>query len=187
MYDLALVRTRNNPAPGVKKNSDSGAYSGRRMPPFGIMNIAAYARQQGNKVKMFDLFRPEFDDLSIEAVADQIIAERPRMVGISSMTSQSVDAMALGDLLKERSDITVVHGGVHPATTPHDHAQGAVHRSQRGNPSQGMGQPGRLETVHALRPALRRRGNQGAQREADACAILRDPRRGHHRPVERTA
>ena len=120
MVDLVVVRTRNNPVPGVKKNSDSGAYSGRRMPPYGIMNIAAYARMQGQSVRMFDLFRPEFDNMSIEDVADQIAALNPRMVGISSMTSQSVNAMALGDFLMDKSDTKVVHGGVHPATLPHD-------------------------------------------------------------------
>ena len=120
MIDLVLVRTRNNPAIGVKKNSDSGKYSGRRMPPYGIMSIAAYCRARGHKVKMYDLFKPEFDDVSIDAVRDQIVADNPRMVGISCMTSQSVEAMALGDAIMEKSDITVVHGGVHPATLPHD-------------------------------------------------------------------
>jgi anaerobic magnesium-protoporphyrin IX monomethyl ester cyclase len=118
--DLVLVRTRNNPAPGVKKNSDSGEYSGRRMAPFGIMNIAAYCREQGHAVRLFDLYRPEFDHVPLTQIADQIAALKPRMVGISAMTSQSVDAMALGDMLMERSDTKVVHGGVHSATMPHD-------------------------------------------------------------------
>lgn len=120
MFDLVLVRTRNHPRPGVKKNSDSGEYSGRRMAPFGIMNIASYCRQQGHSVKIFDLYRPEFDGVSLEGVADQIAAVNPRMVGISSMTSQALDAMALGDLLMQRSDAKIVHGGVHPATLPQD-------------------------------------------------------------------
>ena len=119
MLDLVLVRTRNNPADGVKKNSDSGEYSGRRMAPFGIMNIAAYCRQQGHSVKLFDLYRPEFDGVPLAGIADQIAALTPRMVGISAMTSQSVDAMALGDLLMQKCDAKVVHGGVHPATLPH--------------------------------------------------------------------
>lgn len=120
MIDLVLVRTRNHPAPGVKKNSDSGEYSGRRMAPFGIMNLAAYCRQQGHAVKIFDLYRPEFDNVSIDAIAGQIAALEPRMVGISAMTSQSGDAMALGDVLMRTSDATVVHGGVHAATLPHE-------------------------------------------------------------------
>lgn len=120
MVDLVLVRTRNNPNPGVKKNSDSGAYSGRRMPPFGIMNIAAYCRMQGKTVKIYDLFHPNFDDVTIPEVADQIMADGPKMVGISAMTSQSVEAMALGDVLMAKSEIKVVHGGVHAATLPGD-------------------------------------------------------------------
>jgi len=118
--DLVLVRTRNSPVPGVKKNSDSGSYSGRRMAPFGIMNIASYCRQQGHSVQLFDLYRPEFDDVPLDAIADQIAALKPTIVGISAMTSQSVDAMALGDLLMRKSDAKVVHGGVHPATLPHE-------------------------------------------------------------------
>ena len=120
MVDLVLVRTRNNPNPGVKKNSDSGAYSGRRMPPFGIMNIAAYARMQGYTAKIIDLFHPDYDDVSIPEVAQQIIDLQPKMCGISAMTSQSVEAMALGDVLMARSEIKVVHGGVHAATLPGD-------------------------------------------------------------------
>ena len=59
MVDLILVRTRNNPAWGVKKNSVSGSFSGRKLPPFGIMNIANYVRQKGYSVKLFDLFRKD--------------------------------------------------------------------------------------------------------------------------------
>jgi anaerobic magnesium-protoporphyrin IX monomethyl ester cyclase len=118
MVDLVLVRTRNNPAPGVKKNSDSGEYSGRRMAPFGIMNIAAYCRQQGRSVRMFDLYRPEFDGVALSDIAGQIAALKPRMVGISAMTSQWIDAAKLGDLLMERCDAKIVHGGVHAATMP---------------------------------------------------------------------
>src|SRR5262245_48272949 len=120
MLDLVLVRTRNHPVPGVKKNSDSGLYSGRRMAPFGIMNIAAYCRQQGHSVRIFDLYRPEYIDVRLEEIADQIAALKPRVVGISAMTSQSVDAMALADLLLQKSDAKIVHGGVHPATLPHE-------------------------------------------------------------------
>jgi len=118
MVDLVLVRTRNNPAPGVKKNSDSGAYSGRRMPPYGIMYIAGYCRSKGHSVKLYDLFAPEFDDLDDDEIAAQIMADEPSAVGISCMTNQSVQAMDLGDILMEKSDTVVIHGGVHPATLP---------------------------------------------------------------------
>ncbi len=116
--DLVLVRTRNNPTRGVKKNSDSGAYSGRRMPPYGIMYIAGYARQHGHTAKIYDLFKPEFDDVSAEQVAAQIVRHNPKVVGFSSMTSQSVEAMKVADAVMRISDAKVVHGGVHPATLP---------------------------------------------------------------------
>jgi radical SAM superfamily enzyme YgiQ (UPF0313 family) len=114
------VRTRNNPARGVKKNSDSGSYSGRRNPPYGILSIANYCRQKGHAVKLFDLFKPSFDGLSPVAIADQILSHHSRIVGISSMTSQSLEAMALGDALMRKSGVTVVHGGVHPAALPEE-------------------------------------------------------------------
>ena len=120
MIDLILVRTRNNPAPGVKKNSDSGSYSGLRMPPYGIMYIANYVRARGYSVKLFDLFKRDFSSLSPDAIADIILSHKPRIVGISAMTSQSVDAIALGDALMQKSDVFVVHGGVHFTSLPEE-------------------------------------------------------------------
>lgn len=120
MIDLILVRTRNNPARRIKKNSDSGSLSGRRMPPWGILSIAGYCRQRGHSVKIFDLFRPAFDGLSLAAIRDQILSHNPRVVGISSMTSQCLEAMALGDALMQKSDAIVIHGGVHPAALPEE-------------------------------------------------------------------
>jgi radical SAM superfamily enzyme YgiQ (UPF0313 family) len=120
MVDLILVRTRNNPIPGVKKNSDSGAFSGRRMPPYGILYIANFVRQKGYSVRLFDLFKKEYTDLTPDAVADLILSHNPRFVGISSMTSQSIDAMAVGDALRRKSDVFVVQGGVHPSSLPEE-------------------------------------------------------------------
>lgn len=118
--DLIMVRTRNNASFNVKKNSDSGKYSGRRFPPYGAMYIAQWSRQQGHNAEIMDLFGAEYETVPVETVADRIIEKNPRFVGISSMTSQAQEAMRLGDLLMERSDIKVVHGGVHPATLPGD-------------------------------------------------------------------
>ncbi len=115
--DLIMVRTRNN-ASIRQKNSDSGKYSGRRFPPYGAMYIKQYALQQGHNVKIVDLFRAEYEHMPIEVIADKLIGMNPRFIGISSMTSQAQEAMRLGDLLMDRSDIKVVHGGVHPATLP---------------------------------------------------------------------
>ncbi|GAX60434.1 Fe-S oxidoreductase [Candidatus Scalindua japonica] len=120
MVDLILVRSRNNPNPGVKKNSDSGSYSGRRMPPYGIMYISSFVRQSGYTVKLFDLFKKNYAHLSIDDIADQILTHDPGIVGISSMTSQSLDAMALGDALMRKSNVSVVHGGVHPTSLPEE-------------------------------------------------------------------
>ena len=120
MLDLILVRTRNNPAERVKKNSDSGTFSGRRMPPWGIMSIATYCRQRGCSVELMDLFKPTFDGISVDTVTDMIISRNPRVVGISSMTNQWSEAMLLGDRLMQKSEITIVHGGVHPAALPEE-------------------------------------------------------------------
>lgn len=113
-----MVRAVNNPAPGVKKNSDSGSYSGRRNPPYGILYIANYVRMKGYSVKLIDLFRERYTSLSPDAIADHILSHNPRIVGISSMTSQSISAMELGDALMRKSNVTVVHGGVHPSVLP---------------------------------------------------------------------
>lgn len=120
MVDLILVRARNNPNPGVKKNSDSGAYSGRRIPPYGLISIASFVRQKSYSVKLFDLFGTSYLALSVNDVADQILSHKPRIVGISAMTSQSLDAIALGDALIKKSNVCVVHGGVHFTSLPEE-------------------------------------------------------------------
>lgn len=116
--DLVLVRTRNNAGINVKANSDSGKYSGRRFPPYGALNIAQHCRKQGYNVRIYDLFAERFETMTTSDVANELIGLKPRWVGISSMTSQAQEAMQLGTMLMERSDIKVVHGGVHPATMP---------------------------------------------------------------------
>jgi len=84
------------------------------------MNIASFVRQAGHSVKLFDLFKKEYFSLSTDAIADEILSHKPRIVGISSMTSQSRDAMALGDSLSAKSDVPVVHGGVHASSLPEE-------------------------------------------------------------------
>ncbi len=164
MADLVLVRTRNNPAPGVKKNSDSGAYSGRRMPPYGIMYIAAYCRSMGHTVKLFDLFRPEFDDLSVDEISDLMIAESPMIVGISSMTNQSVQAMELGDALMQKSETIVIHGGVHPATLPQQALQHG-HYVVKGDGEQ---------TMHDILTHLKETGSMPPTRQGDVDLLNQD-------------
>ena len=70
MVDLILVRTVNNPIPGVKKNSDSGSYAGCRIPPFGILNIANFVRMKGYSVKLVDLSKKCYASLTSDGIAE---------------------------------------------------------------------------------------------------------------------
>ncbi|MDR4496965.1 MAG: B12-binding domain-containing radical SAM protein [Candidatus Scalindua sp.] len=120
MVDLILVRTVNNPIPGVKKNSDSGSYAGCRIPPFGILNIANFVRMKGYSVKLVDLSKKCYASLTSDGIADHILSHNPRIIGISYMTCQSMSAMSLGDALMRKSNVPVVHGGVHSSVLPEE-------------------------------------------------------------------
>lgn len=120
MADLVLIRAKNNPSRSVSRRGLAGRNAGRKMPPYGILSIGSYCRKKGFSVKLVDRFDRRYWALSPGAMADQILACHPKVVGISAMTTQCKDAVALGEALLEKSDVRIVYGGVHFSAVPSD-------------------------------------------------------------------
>jgi anaerobic magnesium-protoporphyrin IX monomethyl ester cyclase len=82
----------------------------RSQPPLGIGYIAATLRREGLAVTLLDAAAHGWD---IDTTVQRILATRPDVVGVSSITFEAESAFALIRALKKRSGALVVLGGAH--------------------------------------------------------------------------
>lgn len=82
-----------------------------RMPPIGLLSIAAVLEQRGIAVSLLDCYgRPDL----LDRHATAILAERPDVVGFSCTTSSFLEGYALAQRVKEvRPELPIVFGGAH--------------------------------------------------------------------------
>ncbi|MEM7028838.1 MAG: cobalamin-dependent protein [Chloroflexota bacterium] len=81
--------------------------------PLGLLYLAAYVRENGHQVAIFDgTF--EADE---QAFAERLAAEKPDMVGISALLPTKSMALKLAQLAQE-AGVTVVFGGPDPTKNP---------------------------------------------------------------------
>ena len=86
--------------------------------PLGVLYIAAVLREDGNEVEVLD---GDVDGLTIEEMAERILAGRPDLVGLSLMTPQLIPALEVAARLKAaRPELPVVLGGAHLDSTQED-------------------------------------------------------------------
>ncbi len=99
----------SNWMPGSKDISATA----NRMAPLGLLSIAAYLEQRRHRVSVLDCLGPQ-SPKTAEAIACQILAGNPDLVGVSATTSAFLDGYDLTTALKaERPELPVVFGGVH--------------------------------------------------------------------------
>jgi len=85
-------------------------------PPLGILYIAAYLKSRGVAVEVLD---PAAQRLSLEDVLERLKESRPRIVGLSSLTSSLPAAVRLARAVKEAlKDVTLGIGGPHVNVDP---------------------------------------------------------------------
>ncbi|GAB6906317.1 Radical SAM domain protein [Desulfosarcina cetonica] len=84
-----------------------------RMPPLGLLSIAAYLERAGHAVSVVDCLGP--DALSgADPNARRILGEAPELVGFSTTTAGFLDAYGIASRIKALSpDTPVIFGGVH--------------------------------------------------------------------------
>jgi len=107
---IVLVHPRGfNWFPGKRDITDIA----NRMVPQGVLSIAAYLKQKGHEVFVYDCLGPGAP-LDLQKQAGAILAYQPQMVGFSATTSSFPDAADLARLIKNHSSaIATVCGGVH--------------------------------------------------------------------------
>jgi len=90
--------------------------------PLGLGYIAAYARQEGHVVRLFD---PEPSRMPLETMFKQLEDFDPDVVGITSVTSNFMLARQIGIDVKRRLGCRVVMGGPHVNALPRSTLQSA--------------------------------------------------------------
>jgi len=108
MVEVMLVHPAgSNWMPGLEKT----VLSANRMPPIGLMGISSYLKRNGWSVAIRDYCAaPQ----KVPDILQEIIANKPRVVGFSCTTSSFLEGYGLASQIKERCpDTTIVFGGVH--------------------------------------------------------------------------
>ncbi|HBT97119.1 MAG TPA: B12-binding domain-containing radical SAM protein [Desulfobulbaceae bacterium] len=83
-----------------------------RMPPLGLLSLAAWLEKEGHQVRVIDCLGPKVRNG--EDTISRILGEEPELVGFSTTTSAFLDAWQLTQGLKRiEPDLPVVFGGVH--------------------------------------------------------------------------
>ncbi|MDD5492727.1 MAG: cobalamin-dependent protein, partial [bacterium] len=88
--------------------------------PLGLGYIAAYVRQAGHTVRLFD---PEPSQTPLANVLDQLAEYSPDIVGITSVTSNFMLARQIAIDVKKRLGCKVIMGGPHVNALPHSTLQ----------------------------------------------------------------
>jgi len=89
-----------------------------------LLYLAAYAREKIPDAH-FAVLDAQGLDLPLKAVEDTICRHRWDVVGVTSWTAQAEGAFRLADLARERTDATVMLGGVHATLRPEEAAEHA--------------------------------------------------------------
>lgn len=86
--------------------------------PLGVLYIAAVLTRDGFDVEVLDA---DVDGLTVDEIADRILAGEPDLVGFSLMTPQLLTGLAAAALIKAaQPDLPIVLGGAHVDSTKAD-------------------------------------------------------------------
>jgi len=85
-------------------------------PPFGILYVADALEKKGLTVKVY---HEKGTPAVIDRIGAEVIEHKPLFAGISTMTGPSLlPSLAVSRKIKEKADIPVVWGGMHPTMLP---------------------------------------------------------------------
>lgn len=89
--------------------------------PMGLGYLAAYLRQHGHLVKIYD---PEARRMPLETMWEELATFKPDVVGITSVTSNFMLAKKLVAEAKKKLSCSVIMGGPHAAALPRSSLMG---------------------------------------------------------------
>jgi len=86
---------------------------GNRMPPIGILSLAAWLDLHGHTTFVHDCLGP-FAPPTVQENAEIVLATNPEIIGFSTTTSGFMDAVDMAQYIKrKRPDVAIVFGNVH--------------------------------------------------------------------------
>jgi len=87
-----------------------------RMPPIGILSLAAWLDKHGHQTCVHDCLGP-FAPPTIEENAEIVLATNPELIGFSATTSGFMDAADMAQYIRrKRPDIKIAFGNVHASS-----------------------------------------------------------------------
>jgi anaerobic magnesium-protoporphyrin IX monomethyl ester cyclase len=84
--------------------------------PLGLLYIAGALEKKGHTVKVIDPSVTEKD----EKIVEGILREKPDAVGFTVTTPQITRGISLGRVLREKSTVPIIFGGVHTTVLPEE-------------------------------------------------------------------
>jgi anaerobic magnesium-protoporphyrin IX monomethyl ester cyclase len=135
----------------------------RTSPPLGLAYLAAVSEQRGDEVRVYD---GDIEDRPLDATLREFA---PQLVGITANTTQITAAWRDAELAKALCHATVVLGGPHPTSLPHESAA----RPFVDLVVRGEGEVTWLELLQSWEPGIREPGS--GQRNAPDSPISRFP------------
>jgi radical SAM superfamily enzyme YgiQ (UPF0313 family) len=107
-----------NPPLTLEERYGNLAAAGTSLPPLGLTILAAVLREKGHEVRIIDA---AVLGLSYEDTIKNILYEKPKYVGTTSVTVSIFNAAKLNMILKERdNEIKTIVGGPHVTALPVD-------------------------------------------------------------------
>ncbi len=105
-----------NPPVTLEERYGKLSTAGSSLPPFALMWLASYARENGFESSIVD---SEALNLTVTETANEILSQNPWIVGFTASTLSVAKAAAVAKKIKEaRPEIHTVIGGPHFAATP---------------------------------------------------------------------
>lgn len=105
--DLLLL----NPPLTLKERYGKLAAGGDKMAPLGLCHLAAVVRQAGFNVRIIDA---EAQNFNSQVTVNKILAQSPRVVGITAVSASIYNAAAVAEAVKKKDPcIYIVLGGQH--------------------------------------------------------------------------
>ena len=110
MNILLINPYSSNWVEGIKDNTHIAV----RMPPVGILSLAAYLLEQGHKIKVYDCKTPPLHKTNAASILECIKEFQPQIAGFSCVTSSFLSAYLLAEQIKLKfPQVRTVFGGVH--------------------------------------------------------------------------
>ncbi len=82
--------------------------------PLGILSVGSVLKKNGYKVELINI-----NETEIDSTVEYMISKNPEYIGLSVMTgTQTEHSAVMSKKIKEKSNIPVVWGGIHPSLLP---------------------------------------------------------------------